>query len=103
MAEKAFSQIQEAESQAQALIKDAQDEAAQIIKRAEEETMSAFSRISEACKQQALEKKKQTEANAQANSAAFSKETAELRDRLEQKLLLQKSKAIDAVVRVVTA
>jgi len=103
MAEKAFLQIKETESQAQTSIKNAQEEAAQIIKRAQEETTDAFLQLSETCKQQALERKRETEITTQANSADFSKETEELCAVLKQKLLLQKQKAVDAVIQMITA
>ena len=102
MAEKAFSQIKETEAQAQALIKDAVEEAAHIIKRAEEEAADAFSRFSESCKQQGSEKKRQVATTARTNSETFVKETAESCAALKQKLLSQKSKAVDAVIQMIT-
>ena len=103
MAQNAFLQIKEAESQAQALIKSAQENASQIIKRAEEETTDAFLQLSETCKQQALEKKKKAETNARANSMEFSKETEELCVQMKQKLSLQKPKAVEAVIQIIMA
>ena len=103
MAEKAFEQIKQAEAQAQALIKDAQEEAARIIARAEEETADAFARLSEACEQQASEKRLQAEAAALAASAAFAEETARQCTALKQELSLHKPEAVDTVIEIVTA
>ena len=101
MAQKAFAKISEAESQARITIKNAQEEAAQIIKRAEEETADAFSRFSDMHKQQAAEKKRQTEANIRKHSEVFSIETTELCAALKEKLSLQKPKAVDAVIQMI--
>lgn len=102
MAQKAFEQIREAETQAQAIIKNAQEEAAQIIKSAEEEMANAISRFSEICRQKALEKKKQTETAAQKNSMEFAAETTDLCAALKETLSLQKSKAVNAIIQVIT-
>ena len=102
MAEKTFSKIKEAEAQAQASIKNAREEAARIIRLAEEESADAFLQSSETYRRQASEKKRRTEAAAQARSLEFSKETTELCARLKQKLSLKKPGAVDAVIRAVT-
>ena len=102
MAQKAFMKIKEAELQAQSNIKNAQEEAAQIIARAEKETADSFAQHSELCKRQAQEKKQQEEADAQSNSGDFSKETAENCAALKEKLSLQKPKAVNAVIEMIT-
>jgi len=101
MAEKAFTQIQQAEAQAQALIKDAQEEAARITTRAEEETADAFVRISATCEQQASEKRLQAEAAALIASAAFAEETARQCTSLKQELASHKPEAIDAIIQTI--
>ena len=103
MAEKALTQIQQAEAQAQALVKNAQEEAARIITRAQEETADAFARLCEACGQQASEKRLQAEAAALAASAAFAVETARQCAALKQELSSRKPEAVDAVIEIVTA
>ena len=102
MAGKAFSQIKEAEMQAQALIKSAQEEAAQIIKRAEQDTEEAFLKVSETYKRQILDKKRQVEMIAKTNSSRFSKETEVACVELKQKLLSQKTKAIYSIIQMIT-
>jgi vacuolar-type H+-ATPase subunit H len=102
VAEKALSQIRDAEAQAQIVIKNAQEEASHIIKDAEDKTASAFIEFSEICKQQGAEKKRQTEKLAQTSSLDFSKQTAELCLALKQELSSQKSTAVDAVIHIIT-
>lgn len=101
MAEKALLQIKEAEAQAQACIKHAQEEAAQIIKRAEKAAADAFLQFSDVQKQKLLENKMQAETTARKNSMEFSNETADLCLELNQKLLSNKSKAVDAVIQMI--
>lgn len=103
MAEKAFTQIKEAEAQAKAIIKSAQEEAAQIIKRAEEETAGTFLQFSETYSQQGAKNKQQIETDAQNSSNEYSKETNELCIAVKQKLSPHKSKAVDAVIQAITA
>lgn len=102
MAEQAFLQIKEAEAQAQEIIKNAQEEANRIIRRAEEETADAFSRLAETCKRQAIEKKQKAEAIIRENNYNFSKETADLCGSLKQGLLSKKTRAIDAIIQMIT-
>jgi len=99
MADKAFMQIKQAESQAQALMENAQAEAARIVTRAQEENTEALARLAETCGQQIQESKQQAQANAQAASAAFAGETMRQCAALMEKLLSQKPKAVDAVIQ----
>ena len=101
MAEKALSQIKEAELRAQTLIKNAHDEATNIIKNAENEVADAFIKFSEARTQQALERKQSAEATARTASIEFSRTTTELCAALKQKQLLRESIAIDAAIQTI--
>jgi len=101
MAEKAFTQIKEAELQAHELIKTANDEAMQIIKSAEKSAEDSFLRFSETCKKQALDKKIQTENDSKTAADEFSDETEKLCAELKNKLSAQKSKAVDAVIEII--
>ena len=101
MAEKAFTQIKEAESQAQELIKNAGDEALQIIKSAEKSAEDSFLRFSGMCKQQALDKKIRAETESKTAAVEFSNETDKLCAELKKKLLAKKSKAVDAVIGII--
>ena len=101
MAEKAFSQIKEAEIQAQSFIKNTQEEANQIIRRAQEETDDAFLSFTEAYRLQRLEWKQQMEATIREASDEFAKETTELCTMLKQQLSARKQDAVDAVIRMI--
>jgi vacuolar-type H+-ATPase subunit H len=102
MAENAFLQVKEAEAEAQILIKNAREEAVRITEEAESKKADMFSSISETCSREALEKRKQIEQSAGKNSEDFEKETAELCNALREKLLSQKAKAVDEIIRVIT-
>ena len=101
MAEKAFAQIKEAESKAQALIKNAGDEAAQIIKSAEKSAEDSFTQFSDAYKNRFIDKKNQAEADSVKNAVEFSDETEKLCAELKEKLSVRKSKAVDAVIQII--
>jgi len=102
MAERAFSQIAQAEARAKALISDAQEETAQIIARAEGETADAFLQCLETGKRQVLEKKNETEAAAQENSLRFSKETVDLCISVKRNLSARRSSAVEAVLQLIS-
>lgn len=102
MAEKAFLQIKQTEAQAQNIIKVAHEKAAQIIEHSKEQTADTFLGFSEKCKQQALQERQQLKSNIREKSNAFMEETGELSHALKQKLLLQKAKAIDVVIQLIT-
>ena len=101
MAEKAFTQIKEAESQARALIKNAGDEASQIIKSAEKSAEDSFLQFSETRKKQALDRRNQIETDSQKTDIEFSAETEKLCGELKEKLSLKKSKAVDEIIQVI--
>ena len=102
MAEKALSQIVEAEAQAQAVLINAQEAAAQMVENAEKETETAFLQCCESFQCQEAEKKRQAKADAQTKSLEFSKQTDELCVALRERLLEKKSNGVDAVIKLIS-
>ena len=102
MAETAFSQIQEAEAQARALIKDAQEEAVRIVKQTEADATEAYSQLAASHRRQSQDLRAQAEAQARTDNDTYENETAAAHERLEAVLLARKSIAVDAVIDAIS-
>ena len=103
MADKALFIIKEAEAKALASVENAREEAERIIARAEKETADALLGLSDECERKVLGIKREAEINAGKKSEEYLAQTELLCSALKEKLSVQKQKAVDAVMQIITA
>ena len=95
-------EIKKAEEEAQETIQQARNQAAELLSAAKRQAQQDYDERCSAYRQQALEKIAAAQSEAEQQSRNYRQETQSLGQELKQRLLPQRQKAIEAVIRIIT-